>query len=609
MYGTNLIGKAEIYETIICEEGSKKSVQKTKESKKAKEIKAKLMKDKAEEIRKNEMDKFTVLKKEYKTATDLKLFLKKLEFFADKVKTTESQLESSVLKAKVLDKIYSKTIKTRNISEEEIKQLFLVLRDILDIHNGGCALTAEQEKTVSKILYTLGFGDIVTCNKLHCADKTPNEALYTNEDSVRFQLRCLGPQLKKEVTGEFDADVGFVPDPWQEKLIHAIRNNQSALVVAPTSSGKTFASYYCMKRVLQQSKEGIVVYVSPTKALVNQVAATITVKFHGFTPQPGIATVGVFTRDYRTNALTSRILVTVPQCLEILLMSPRRYTWSKKIQYIIFDEVHCLKGSNDESVGITWERCLLLIRCPFLALSATIRNPESFHSWLSVSEKFKEQEDLRNGFKRRYNSRVHLVVYSERHSDLVKYTYLRDKGLQHCHPYSVFDQDVLKLHQGIPDGTNLSSLEALQLYDAIKAHAPHRVTGESELKTFFATHSKNGFITYKNVKDFERLLGKIFVELFNMEHKCYQQVLGDLQPAHSSTCLDVGFDYCKQNIMDLTSVLHKKNMLPAIIFSYTRDYIEILCEDVAEHFESLTVSKAISFVGTSCLLFFFSFQG
>ena len=78
---------------------------------------------------------------------------------------------------------------------------------------------------------------------------------------------------------------------------------------------------------------------------------------------------GVFTRDYRINALEARILVTVPACLEILLFSPAHRNWVNQLRYVIFDEVHCMReggireGGAAESTGTIWEHCLLLIRC------------------------------------------------------------------------------------------------------------------------------------------------------------------------------------------------------------------------------------------------------
>ena len=54
--------------------------------------------------------------------------------------------------------------------------------------------------------------------------------------------------------------------------------------------------------------------------------------------------VGVFTRDFRYDELTCRVLITVPACLEILLFSSTQShrNWVKRLRYVIFDEVHCL---------------------------------------------------------------------------------------------------------------------------------------------------------------------------------------------------------------------------------------------------------------------------
>lgn len=86
--------------------------------------------------------------------------------------------------------------------------------------------------------------------------------------------------------------------------------------------------------------------------------------------------------------------MTTPQALEILLTSPRQYGWCQRLKYVIFDEVHCIAGDLG---AVEFERCLLLIRCPFLALSATIRNPRLLQSWLQKAEDFKQVRDDKDG--------------------------------------------------------------------------------------------------------------------------------------------------------------------------------------------------------------------
>nr|XP_054772239.1 probable ATP-dependent RNA helicase DDX60 [Lytechinus pictus] len=85
---------------------------------------------------------------------------------------------------------------------------------------------------------------------------------------TRFQLQFVGQWMKRDERTDKDLRVPhFIPDTWQRELLDVVDRNASALIVAPTSSGKTYASYYCMEKVLRQSDDGIVVYVSPTKVI------------------------------------------------------------------------------------------------------------------------------------------------------------------------------------------------------------------------------------------------------------------------------------------------------------------------------------------------------
>ncbi len=68
---------------------------------------------------------------------------------------------------------------------------------------------------------------------------------------------------------------------------------------------------------------------------------------------------GIFTRDFRTAVMECRVLVTVPACLEILVLAPQNRDWVGRIRYAVFDEVHCI-GEHDG--GDVWERLLLMMR-------------------------------------------------------------------------------------------------------------------------------------------------------------------------------------------------------------------------------------------------------
>merc|ERR1719204_1607751 len=71
----------------------------------------------------------------------------------------------------------------------------------------------------------------------------------------QFQLKHCGHLMVRNVDSRPDPRVtGFYPDAWQRKLLDVVDQRQSVLVVAPTSSGKTFVSFYAMRDMLIKNK-------------------------------------------------------------------------------------------------------------------------------------------------------------------------------------------------------------------------------------------------------------------------------------------------------------------------------------------------------------------
>ena len=130
-------------------------------------------------------------------------------------------------------------------------------------------------------------------------------------DSTIFQLTECGPYMDRSMDSSKDDRVSFNPDAWQRNVLDLIDTDKSIFVVAPTSAGKTFISFYAMKQVLKQDDNGVLVYVAPTKALVNQIAAEIQARFRKSYTHDAKSVWAIHTRDYRVNSPTGcQVLVT-----------------------------------------------------------------------------------------------------------------------------------------------------------------------------------------------------------------------------------------------------------------------------------------------------------
>ncbi|XP_043401268.1 probable ATP-dependent RNA helicase DDX60 [Chelonia mydas] len=476
--------------------------------------------------------------------------------------------------------------KTRDLSiaVQVMRRIHIILEKHQEL------LKKSHVQKLSRCLKYLGFENLA-CSLSSQIIESDNEKIteYTTEmGAARFQLQYMGCYLFREERKDPDPRVQhFIPDTWQRELLDVVDNNESAVIVAPTSSGKTYASYYCMEKVLKESNEGVVVYVSPTKALVNQVMGTIYNRFTKTLPH-GLVVGGTFTRDYRHDTLNCQILVTVPQCLEILLLSPHRQDWVKRIRYVIFDEVHCLGGEIGAEV---WEHLLVMIRCPFLALSATISNPEHLTEWLqsvkrywqlaestieespgssTTARKCTRKQKLQ---KTKKSYRVRLVLHGDRYNDLEKYVCsLKDNDfvIDHYHPCAALTVSHIE-NYGIPSDTTFSPRESIQLYDMM-AKVWEEWPRLQELDPEEFTSFKNKIvITKADAKNYEQELKKELINWIILgQREKVHQLLESLKP-HPVDCSEnekrIRFAHFVEKLQDM-------DKLPAIFFMFNIHSVE-----------------------------------
>lgn len=160
----------------------------------------------------------------------------------------------------------------------------------------------------------------------------------------------------------------FTLDPFQQVSISSIQRNESVLVSAHTSAGKTVVAEYAIAQCLKNNQR--VIYTSPIKALSNQ-------KFREFTHEFG--DVGLMTGDVTINP-TATCLVMTTEILRSMLY--RGSEIMREVAWVVFDEVHYLR---DKSRGVVWEETIILLpdKVRYVFLSATIPNAMQFAEWIT----------------------------------------------------------------------------------------------------------------------------------------------------------------------------------------------------------------------------------
>ena len=417
-------------------------------------------------------------------------------------------------------------------------------------------------------------------------------------EGLQFQLMYCGPYMDRNLDSAPDSRVPFRPDGWQRKVLDELDAQHSVFVVAPTSAGKTFISFYAMEKILRGNDDDVLVYVAPTKALVNQIAAEIQARFRKSYKHAGRSTWAIHTRDYRINNPSGcQILVTVPHILQIMLLAPSNArSWSTKVRYIIFDEIHSIGQAED---GVVWEQLLLLAPCPIIALSATVGNPEMFNSWLDSTQ-------------RSSGHHVTMIKHQHRYSDLRKFVFTPPKkfafrgladrpsfatlgldgldGLSFVHPIA----SLVNKSRGMPDDLSLEARDCLSLLIAMKRHATadYPVDPALELanRHFAKSIRKAEIITWE--QDLKRQLKSWMVDNESPFDAVLEELGGPMDGA-VPVAEEASKGSTSNKIDDLTEIdpnnlyattlpllckLHERDALPAIFFNYDRHG----CENIAK---------------------------
>lgn len=169
------------------------------------------------------------------------------------------------------------------------------------------------------------------------------------------------------LTGAPAKEYPFVLDPFQKEAILCVDNQQSVLVSAHTSAGKTVVAEYAIAKSLGCKQR--VIYTTPIKALSNQ-------KYREFNEE--FKDVGLVTGDVTINPSASCLIMTT----EILRnMLYRGSEIMREVGWVVFDEIHYMR---DKERGVVWEETLILLpdNVRYVFLSATIPNARQFAEWV-----------------------------------------------------------------------------------------------------------------------------------------------------------------------------------------------------------------------------------
>ena len=349
-------------------------------------------------------------------------------------------------------------------------------------------------------------------------------------------------------------------DDWQIEVVKYIQKGESVVVKAPTSSGKSFVGLSA--GVLHKK----ILYVCPAKPIAYQVGAHFNLM--GYKVHYLLDNLCHQGYDSKTS-----IFVGVPQTIEDNL-----YKLGVSFDYAVFDEIHNL---NKEDDGNIYENIIKLIRCPFLALSATIGNIDFLMEMMTrihsddlsnLREQKRKQTSSLTDVEYQLNTHIHYVEYKKRFINQQKMIY-ENGSLDTLHPLACIQLEDLNedfLHQNLQFTPYDSAMLWETIEDAFDKEDSDEEEYDEEFEDMIENCSPDNYfgdkqviLTLDDTRDYEQFIKGKLVELAKTHPKEINEVLSHFQRVPSI----LNQENVTKDIIGLFKQCKAQDCLPMLAFN------------------------------------------
>jgi ATP-dependent RNA helicase DDX60 len=361
----------------------------------------------------------------------------------------------------------------------------------------------------------------------------------------------------------------FKLEDWQCSILQAIDDRQSAVVCAPTSSGKTLLSTYTCKNA-----KGTVLFVLPSEVLVWQVASTYYQFFKG--------NVTVCTDQITFQEVTgeAQVYIGTPKALERSISKVRGAAGEEmtkgerefmildggyhQFDYLVLDEVHTLNGPEGDAL----QRIIKACNCPILALSATIGNATQLKEWFNSVVQTHHEATVIDGPK---PPDVILEEHFARFINLQRYVVTQTEGkdgkpkqkLVKLHPVAAMTPERLKSEPELIGGLSMTPGDLMDLWKRMRAIFPSTVLEDiDDPDKFFAQYvGETKRVTLNQTKEYETHLKKRLASLAESHPDLFERLRTAQLPPPLESKTDVS-----DMLYGTVDQLKQADLLPAVAF-------------------------------------------